>query len=96
MNTSTLEKKKAPFIKLSWNNIFPLEWNSAKGINGPCYKGIAKVRERTSAIHRNRPGLQDTGLLFASDWFRQNRAVFITVTPHRIPMNSLLIAVKRR
>ena len=40
-----------------------------------------------------RPGLHDTGLLFASDWFRQNHAVFIAVTRHRIDMNPLLIAV---
>ena len=42
-----------------------------------------------------RPGLHDTGLLFASDWFRQNHVVFIAVTRHRIDMNPLLIAVTR-
>ena len=28
------------------------------------------------------PGLRDAGLLFASDWFRQNRTILIAVTLH--------------
>ena len=51
-----------------------------------------KITEWKSAF---RPGVHDTGLLVASDWLRQNRAVFIAVTRHRIAMKPLLIVVTR-